>query len=863
MKLTGSNFFHYYIFHYNAIELSASDQKKAKTYSILCRVFSLGLVPLFCNLFLYDKSFKIQKETDTPEIAKLAKKTLPKEKQSPSNHFKNPIKKDSLPKEEEFDFDKEMKEEERKHKLEKEKIEHEFREKELKRAKETHEKENSHNDLKKKNAASVKELQKNLADLADKAEEQSELRNAALKLSSELSTKEIPNKVLENFYKENPHLKPAETKSPEKEITFSPILGLKIEDSFGTGLNANEKIKRRAQLLEEKINFYERIKIHKIDLTRACVELCVPWNESNLKYSLMMDDELKTLTISENRVFSWESFMNILGTRIYSLASQAKDNEPLTAENLKNLLLIQVPNLTAEEINKFSNELPPFLFSLINPEIVPSLETASFSEKQLEFLLKVKNLQEALTNDQLLDCVKRAKNRSLFSYLTDGHSEYLLNTLPSKDLDKVLVQTILDPNKTWTKNYLKKVTLDQKFYELQIFFESKQWTLLSNDKILELDFNKISSDQKEQKKVFDHLYSIYDENRTRELLHTFSIDSKFYEFQKFFSLKHWSLLKDDQILKLDFKKIGADEGERQKIFEQLYNRYDREKTERLLKTFDIDDKFYEFLKFFSLDHWPFLSNYQILKLDFNRIGADEVERQKIFEKLYDRYNRKRTEPLLQTFEIDDKFYEFQRFFSLDHWPFLSNDQILKLDFQKIKPDQGRLQKIFEKLYDRYNREKTERLLQTFEIDDKFYEFKKFFSLDHWPFLSNNQILKLNFNRVSSDQSVRQNIFDKLYNRYDEKRTKPLLQAITIDENFYEFQKLFSIDHWPFLKDEQILKLDFSKIQNKQKVFENLLYKEERAKSLIPEFNRDQTLELKELLNSKKKYLTPDQLVWVG
>lgn len=76
MELNVNNFFRYYIFHYNAEELTKKEQSNAKIMSIVLRALTLGLMHLICQFALYDRSFKIKKTSDEPKTSKMSQEIL-------------------------------------------------------------------------------------------------------------------------------------------------------------------------------------------------------------------------------------------------------------------------------------------------------------------------------------------------------------------------------------------------------------------------------------------------------------------------------------------------------------------------------------------------------------------------------------------------------------------------------------------------------------------------------------------------------------------------------------------------------------------------------------------------------------------
>lgn len=60
MTLKIDNFFRYYMFHFNAKELSDQEKLKVRVAAVALGVFSLGLIPLICRLGFYDKSSRVK-----------------------------------------------------------------------------------------------------------------------------------------------------------------------------------------------------------------------------------------------------------------------------------------------------------------------------------------------------------------------------------------------------------------------------------------------------------------------------------------------------------------------------------------------------------------------------------------------------------------------------------------------------------------------------------------------------------------------------------------------------------------------------------------------------------------------------------
>ncbi|HEY4832311.1 MAG TPA: hypothetical protein VIH61_07115, partial [Waddliaceae bacterium] len=99
MGLSVNNFFHYYIFHWNARGLTEKERSIAKITSIVLGIFTLGLAHLICRMALYNRSFKIKRSSDEPKTSDVSAKILNLTK-TPSltrdPHIRKMKKKDAL-----------------------------------------------------------------------------------------------------------------------------------------------------------------------------------------------------------------------------------------------------------------------------------------------------------------------------------------------------------------------------------------------------------------------------------------------------------------------------------------------------------------------------------------------------------------------------------------------------------------------------------------------------------------------------------------------------------------------------------------------------------------------------------------------
>lgn len=89
IDLNVSNFCHYFIFNPRSDSLSACDKRIATVLSWTLGIVSLGSVPLFSWLFLYDKSYIVLKPKDVPIVNSLGLKALATEDKK--NYYPSPL----------------------------------------------------------------------------------------------------------------------------------------------------------------------------------------------------------------------------------------------------------------------------------------------------------------------------------------------------------------------------------------------------------------------------------------------------------------------------------------------------------------------------------------------------------------------------------------------------------------------------------------------------------------------------------------------------------------------------------------------------------------------------------------------------
>ncbi|HEY4832312.1 MAG TPA: hypothetical protein VIH61_07120, partial [Waddliaceae bacterium] len=127
--------------------------------------------------------------------------------------------------------------------------------------------------------------------------------------------------------------------------------------------------------------------------------------------------------------------------------------------------------------------------------------------------------------------------------------------------------------------------------------------------------------------------------------------------------------------------------------------------------------------------------------------------------------------------------------------YLSEDQVIALNFEKAKVDQA----AFDEILQGYTT-KTEKILHTFQIE-KISKLHQFFSDAHWNKLKEEQVLKI---IRAENFPISQKLFNSILTE-GTTRTKNCLQQLSADE-INKLHQFFSDLHWKELKEEQVLEI---------------------------------------------------------
>lgn len=140
------------------------------------------------------------------------------------------------------------------------------------------------------------------------------------------------------------------------------------------------------------------------------------WNESILKYALLMDEELSSLKLGDVWNQNPTDLEDALGARVRALSKDTKEEIPKPSrEAIRELLFKDIAKLKAETINELYKDLPPIAFSLISLSEIPKLDMKLPSKEQTQALFESEERVSKLTILQLHDCLEKVEPASLYS----------------------------------------------------------------------------------------------------------------------------------------------------------------------------------------------------------------------------------------------------------------------------------------------------------------------------------------------------------------------------------------------------------------------------------------------------------------
>lgn len=319
-----------------------------------------------------------------------------------------------------------------------------------------------------------------------------------------------------------------------------------------------ESIQKRIKDLNDSIQLEERFKRIKFITCLKVKDLLVSWDKSPLKVSLMMEDELAELKVSDLKECSVEDPMVVYRLGVIEKKQEDHfDQTTLSSANIQEILLTNLCKLKAATLNQFTKDLPLLAFSSIATSEIPKVKVEALSPNQLKALLCSEERVKILSISQVNACVDKMEYE--IAHLTP---EQILKLDFSK-INKKRFDALFNPHSYETKILFQKYPL-ARIYEISQYFEAHHWELLSKEQIFNLDFSKID------KTIFNAIF------RSEKLLQKYPL-ARIYEICQYFTDKHWKMLSDEQILNFDYSKID------EKIFKLFFDPYNYTRTPQLLK----------------------------------------------------------------------------------------------------------------------------------------------------------------------------------------------------------------------------------------------------------------------------------------
>jgi len=414
--------------------------------------------------------------------------------------------------------------------------------------------------------------------------------------------------------------------------------------------------------------------------------------------------------------------------------------------------------------------------------------------------------------------------------LTDDYQKKKLMSLDQVQFDSLFPSAPEQREKT--KKIIQDLELDVIYY-LGQFFKPFHWQCLSDSQRQNFAIDKLNEEN------FHQVYSL-DLAITEQIFKHLTIDA-IYQILKYFDCTHngyryWRFLKEEHVLNFDYSRFPTEKGK--ELFRKIFESVNR--IENLISRLP-DHSFYKMVPFFQHVHWYWLSNDRIFRLDFKEMPLNAG----IVEEMFN-VNQPDRRALLPDLPMG-KLELIAPYFNKEHWQLLS----VKLTFQLLNKVEMN-QKMFNDIFD----------LSFYNIDDlmaemspdRIQQWQRYFQRGHWQRIPKAKIPELDFDKIQLDQTS----FDAMFNldfSWHEK-TKKLIEEFP--SNVIYKLHVFFFDHWKYLKNEQILKLDFNELKMTQPRF-NILFplnevdpRTVNTKVLFPQLTKPQ-------LDALRKYISKEHL----
>lgn len=588
-----------------------------------------------------------------------------------------------------------------------------------------------------------------------------------------------------------------------------------------------ELINKQIEAWDERINLKDRLRRLRNPETVTLKNLIPEWGKSTLQYSLMLKEEICSLTLIHvhNHYELSIEFVNVVLPKILKFSKER--TEPLT--EFADLALVDVPRVTKELIAEHQIRFSAiFACFLLPPDLIiaEDFNALNTSPSSLAFLFQNKDFVQKLSLHHIKTWFPMiASNAERAIKASHNLSADQIAAIDFSLINQKLFFAIL---KNRENEIIPKLPLNV-IHQYCHAFEKIHWTSLSDTHAKAFDFKKISQDdpknkavkkkdEAEIKLIFEYIFG--DEDKSKRI-GEMSLD-RIYALAPYFD-KYWSLLTDAQALQLDFNHKMIKKEMQKEIFTHLFHGDEKSARVRNMEL----KRIYELVPYFDEEHWNNVPEDKALKFDFNKI--EEKYRKTAFNYLF-HYGEK-AKKLFTQLPVD-KIEDLLKYFENYSWPNFSEDQVTKFDFSKIKifPKKDRnsvIHALIAPLGKIPSRMPKLNFEQIHEVYEYFYE-------EEWNLITDVQIKGFNFK--NADLAFIRKLFSKdkkaaslpllsneqlivLLPRFDEKSDRYSLQClipkISLDR-IYAIVDHFNSQCWKEVSEQQAIQFDFSKIKDESK-----------------------------------------------
>ncbi len=455
-----------------------------------------------------------------------------------------------------------------------------------------------------------------------------------------------------------------------------------------------------------------------------------------------------------------------------------------------------------DPLNKYKGkeqpkQAPPVQVPNVLPDQTPFFNETKIDKKKDAEIPKEdplkKDKKEPLINPEVVEPKINPENIKLMR-----EYEILKFNFKNVDLTQEIVDTLFD---TTGGNYSKAARLIpqmsvENINSLSPFFSIDHLVRLREDQIKKFEFKNIKLSQE----IVDTLFKTDVIASASRIIPDTSLDN-IYLLSEYFSKDHWKWLTNDQIKKFDFSQIKPNK----EIVNTLFTTDGHYPTASKLIPYISLENIYLLSEYFSKDHWKWLTNDQIKKFDFSQIKPNKEIVNALFTT--DGFHQTASK-LIPSISLEN-IYLLSEHFSKDHWKWLTDDQVKKFDFSKIKPNKEIVDSLF--TIDGYY-PTASKLIPSISLEN-IYLLSEHFSTKHWRWLTDDQIKKFDFSQIEVTKEIVDTLFttEGIYST-----VYKLISSISLD-NIYHLISYFSKIHWGALSKEQIRSFEFDKIIQNDKI----------------------------------------------